>query len=91
VDRVENHVEQSRDFTENAKKELYQASVYASKARKVRKHKKHIYSVCLSLFPTPSNVIDKPFEIINFNPCAHVEIHPLWVEISCGTSLRKKK
>lgn len=36
VDRVENHVQQGRDFTENAKKELYTASVYASKARKVR-------------------------------------------------------
>lgn len=36
VDRVEYHVELGRDFTENAKKELYTASVYASKARKVR-------------------------------------------------------
>lgn len=36
MDRVETHVEQGRDFTENAKKELYQANVYASKARKVR-------------------------------------------------------
>jgi SNARE domain len=72
VDQIENHVEKSKDWTENAKKELYQANVYASKARKVRKYKKHFY---FSLSPSPpsSNVIDKLFEIINSKPCAHVD------------------
>ena len=35
VDRVESHVEQSRNYTEVGKKELQQASVYHAKARKV--------------------------------------------------------
>lgn len=36
VDRVENHVEQSKEWAETGKKELFQASEYMSKARKVR-------------------------------------------------------
>lgn len=35
VDRVESHVEQSKNYTEIGKKELHQASVYHAKARKV--------------------------------------------------------
>lgn len=35
VDRVESHVEQSKNYTEIGKKDLHQASVYQSKARKV--------------------------------------------------------
>lgn len=41
MDRVEYHVQLGQDFTESAKKELYQANVYASKARKVRVTKIH--------------------------------------------------
>jgi hypothetical protein len=36
VDRVEKHVEDAKDFAGEAKTKLYQASVYATKARKVR-------------------------------------------------------
>ncbi|XP_070498032.1 syntaxin-1A isoform X2 [Chironomus tepperi] len=43
VDRIENHVEQGKDYTEVAKKQIYQAAVYAEKARK----KKILIMICL--------------------------------------------
>jgi uncharacterized iron-regulated protein len=73
VDRVEHHVDQAKDWAEGAKKQLYQANIYASKARKVRNKIQHF---SLSLF-LPPNVIDKPFEIINMNSFAHVVIHTI--------------
>ncbi|KAL7022908.1 hypothetical protein ACKWTF_012428 [Chironomus riparius] len=45
VDRIQNHVEQGKDYTEVAKKQIYQASVYAEKARK----KKVYIIICLTI------------------------------------------
>lgn len=60
MDRVENHVEQGRDYTEEAKKQLYQASVYATKARKVSPEQYLSYNFLL-LYDQST----EPFEIIN--------------------------
>jgi hypothetical protein len=75
VDRVEHHVEQAQDYAAVAKKELYQANVYASKARKVRYNNKIFnFSLSLSLL-LPLTKSTGHFEIINMNSCAHVVIH----------------